>query len=204
MSSGFLRPTDRVTLNPDAVLADAKADVLAMAAMGYQPPKPRTVKVPGRDGLAALKIAAHTMKEGGYISEYDQHLGTVLGSVLCGGDVPAGTVLSEQDFLDLEREAFVESVPPGEDDGPNPAHAGKGQAAAELGRSYTYDHRSCHHPRLPHGGRQVGQGHTRPNPPRRTARPAHQGVPGEDSRNSTRPRSRTSSSAVPSPKASRA
>jgi len=105
---GFLRPTDRVTLNPDAVLADAKADVLAMAAMGYQAPKPRTVKVPGRDGLAALKIAAHTMKEGGYLSEYDQYLGTVLGAVLCGGDVPAGTVLSEQDFLDLERETFVD------------------------------------------------------------------------------------------------
>ncbi|MFH2072828.1 MAG: 3-hydroxyacyl-CoA dehydrogenase/enoyl-CoA hydratase family protein, partial [Actinomycetota bacterium] len=104
---GFLRPTDRVTLNPDAVLADAKADVLALASMGYRPPTPRTVKVPGRDGLAALKIAAHTMKEGGYLSEYDEYLGTVLGSVLCGGDVPAGTVRSEQDFLDLEREAFV-------------------------------------------------------------------------------------------------
>ncbi|MCB2224596.1 MAG: 3-hydroxyacyl-CoA dehydrogenase/enoyl-CoA hydratase family protein [Actinobacteria bacterium] len=104
---GFLRPTDRVTLNPDAVLADAKADVLAMVASGYTPPKPRTVAVPGRDGIAALKIAVHTMKEGGYISEYDEYLGTVLGSVLCGGDVPPGTVRTEQEFLDLEREAFV-------------------------------------------------------------------------------------------------
>jgi 3-hydroxyacyl-CoA dehydrogenase len=104
---GFLRQTDRVTLNPDAVLADAKADVLAMVAMGYQAPEPRTVKVPGRDGIAALKIAVHGMKEGGYISEYDAYLGIVLGSVLCGGDVPAGTVRTEQEFLDLEREAFV-------------------------------------------------------------------------------------------------
>jgi 3-hydroxyacyl-CoA dehydrogenase len=104
---GFLRPTDRVTINPDAVLADAKADVLALKAMGYRPPRPRTVKVPGRDGIAALKIAVHGMKEGGYISEYDEYLGIVLGSVLCGGDVPAGTIRTEQDFLDLEREAFV-------------------------------------------------------------------------------------------------
>ena len=104
---GFLRPTDRVTINPDAVLADAKADVLALKAMGYRPPKPRTVKVPGRDGIAALKIAVHGMKEGGYISEYDESLGIVLGSVLGGGDVPAGTVRTEQEFLDLEREAFV-------------------------------------------------------------------------------------------------
>jgi 3-hydroxyacyl-CoA dehydrogenase len=105
---GFLRQTDRITLDPDAVLADAKADVLALVAMGYRPPEPKAVKVPGRDGLAALKIAIHTMKGGGYLSDYDAHLGRVLGSVLCGGDVPAGTVLTEQDFLDLERKAFVE------------------------------------------------------------------------------------------------
>jgi 3-hydroxyacyl-CoA dehydrogenase len=104
---GFLRPTDRITIDPDAVLADAKADVLAMVASGYEPPEPRKVAVPGRDGIAALKIAIHTMKEGGYLSEYDEYLGRVLGTVLCGGDVPPGTVLSEQDFLDLEREAFV-------------------------------------------------------------------------------------------------
>ena len=106
-SYGFLRRTDRITLNPDAVLADAKADVLAMVQMGYQPPIPRTVPVPGSTGIAALKVGVHGMRQGGYLSEYDEHLGTVLATVLCGGDVPAGTMLSEQDFLDLEREAFV-------------------------------------------------------------------------------------------------
>jgi len=106
-SYGFLRRTDRITLNPDAVLADAKADVLAMVQMGYQPPIPRTVPVPGSTGIAALKVGVHGMRQGGYLSEYDEHLGTVLAAVLCGGDVPAGTMLSEQDFLDLEREAFV-------------------------------------------------------------------------------------------------
>ncbi len=104
---GFLKPTDRITLNPDAVLADAKADVLAMVSMGYKPPVSKPVKVPGRDGLAALTIAVHGMKEGGYISEYDEYLGKVLGGVLCGGDVPGGTMVAEQTFLDLEREAFV-------------------------------------------------------------------------------------------------
>ncbi len=104
---GFLRRTDRVTLNPDAVLADAKADVLAMVATGYQPPAPRKVPVPGSTGIAALKVGVHGMQQGGYLSEYDEFLGTVLATVLCGGEVPAGTLLSEQDFLDLEREAFV-------------------------------------------------------------------------------------------------
>jgi 3-hydroxyacyl-CoA dehydrogenase len=104
---GFLRETDRITLNPDTVLADAKADVLAMISMGYRPSGLRTVKVPGSGGIAALTVAVHGMREGGYLSEYDEHLGKKLAGVLCGGDVPAGTTRTEQDLLDLEREAFL-------------------------------------------------------------------------------------------------
>jgi 3-hydroxyacyl-CoA dehydrogenase len=106
-SYGFLRRTDRITVNPDAVLANAKADVLAMVQMGYEPPAQFSVPVPGATGIAALKVGVHGMQQGGYLSEYDEHLGAVLATVLCGGDVAAGALLSEQDFLDLEREAFV-------------------------------------------------------------------------------------------------
>ena len=105
---GFLRPHDRVTINPDALLTDAKTDVLALVQMGYKPPTPVTGPVPGRDGIASLKVAAHGMRGGGYISEYDQHLANRLSYVICGGEVPAGTELTEQDFLNLEREVFVE------------------------------------------------------------------------------------------------
>ena len=78
-----------------------------MVQMGYQPPATRRVRVPGSTGIAALRVGVHGMAQGGYLSEYDEHLGSVLATVLCGGDVPAGTMLTEQDFLDLEREAFV-------------------------------------------------------------------------------------------------
>lgn len=104
---GFLRTGDRITANPDAVLADAKADVLAMLATGYSPPRPTKVAVPGAGGIAAVRVAVHGMRQGGYISEYDEHLGVKLGAVLAGGEVPAGTLLTEQHFLDLEREAFL-------------------------------------------------------------------------------------------------
>jgi 3-hydroxyacyl-CoA dehydrogenase len=104
---GFLRPTDQITLNPDALLADAKADVLALLQMGYAPPMPRTVKVVGSSGIAAIRVAVHEMHQAGYITEYEEHLGVKLGTVLCGGDVARGTERTEQDFLDLEREAFV-------------------------------------------------------------------------------------------------
>jgi len=104
---GFLRPTDRITLNPDALLADAKGDVLALLAMGYRPPLARKIPVPGGTGIAALKIGIHGMLGGGYLSEYDAFLGRKLAYVLCGGDVPAGTEVTEQYLLDLEREAFL-------------------------------------------------------------------------------------------------
>lgn len=105
---GFLRPTDKITLNPDYVLAQAKQDVLALVETGYKPPLPTTVRVPGSDGIAALKIAAHTMREGHYISEYDEFLAKKLAYVICGGEVPQGTERTEQEFLDLERDVFVE------------------------------------------------------------------------------------------------
>jgi len=105
---GYLRPTDKVHLNSDTLLAAAKKDVLAMVETGYSPPRRHTVTVPGRDGVAAIEIAAHTMRAGGYISEYDEHLAKRLAYVICGGDVAQGTERSEQDFLDLEREVFME------------------------------------------------------------------------------------------------
>ncbi len=105
---GYLRAGDRIHLNPDTLLAAAKADVLALVEAGYSPPMPTTVPVPGRDGIAAIEIAAHGMRGGEYISEYDEHLAKRLAYVICGGDVAQGTQLSEQDFLDLEREVFVE------------------------------------------------------------------------------------------------
>ncbi|MDH5615163.1 MAG: hypothetical protein OEY62_01320, partial [Acidimicrobiia bacterium] len=48
------------------------------------------------------------MRGGGYISEYDEYLARKLAHVICGGDVPEGTRRTEQDFLDLERAAFLE------------------------------------------------------------------------------------------------
>jgi 3-hydroxyacyl-CoA dehydrogenase len=104
---GFLGATDKISINPESLLADAKDDVLALVQMGHRKPEPTTVPVPGFNGLGALNIGVHTMKEGHYISEYDQHLGKKLAHVLCGGNVAPGTQLTEQDFLDLEREAFV-------------------------------------------------------------------------------------------------
>ena len=61
----------------------------------------------GEPALALLKLGVHQFMRGGYISEYDAHVGNKLAEVLTGGSQPRTTLVSEQHFLDLEREAFL-------------------------------------------------------------------------------------------------
>jgi 3-hydroxyacyl-CoA dehydrogenase len=104
---GFLRPTDRVVTNPDRVLAEAKRVAQGLAASGWVAPRRRTVKVPGATGRAAIELYLYGMVQGGFATPHDVVVGKKLANVLTGGDVPWGTVRTEQDLLDLEREAFL-------------------------------------------------------------------------------------------------
>jgi 3-hydroxyacyl-CoA dehydrogenase len=104
---GFLRDSDNITMNRERVLSDAKARALEMVRAGYEPPQPRTdIPAPGENILAALKMGVHLMRQGDYITEYEVKLATKIADVLCGGNVTAGTPVSEQYILDLEREGF--------------------------------------------------------------------------------------------------
>ena len=106
-SFGFLADSDRITMNRERVLADAKARALELVHTGYEPPLPRTdIPAPGESVLALLKLGVYLMHEGGYISEYEVKLGNKIAEVLCGGNVTSGTPISEQYVLDLEREGF--------------------------------------------------------------------------------------------------
>jgi 3-hydroxyacyl-CoA dehydrogenase len=104
---GFLRESDTITMNRERVLSDAKAKAQELSRAGYSAPQPRRdIPAPGENVLATLKLGIHLMHSGGYITDYEKKLGTTIARVLCGGDAPAGTMLSENDLLDLEREAF--------------------------------------------------------------------------------------------------
>lgn len=104
-SIGYLRPTDRISMNRDRLLADAVARVADLAP-DYVAPVPRRIRAMGRDGLGNLRYAAWAMKEAGQISDHDVRIGHELSYVLTGGDGPPRAV-TEQDLLDLEREAFL-------------------------------------------------------------------------------------------------
>jgi 3-hydroxyacyl-CoA dehydrogenase len=104
---GFLSNSDRVTMNRERVLSDAKQRALELARAGYEPPVMRTnVPAPGENIFAALKMGVYLMRQGGFISDHELKLGTKIAEVLCGGNVTPGTPVSEQYLLDLEREAF--------------------------------------------------------------------------------------------------
>lgn len=105
---GFLKDTDGVTLNGDALITAAKQRVLGLAAGGYAPPEaPTDIPVLGGPGYAALKLALYMMEEGGYITGHDKTIALHLGKILTGGNLTPGQTMTEQDMLDLEREAFL-------------------------------------------------------------------------------------------------
>ncbi|MGH9144520.1 MAG: enoyl-CoA hydratase-related protein [Vicinamibacterales bacterium] len=105
---GFLGDADRVTMNRERVMADAKAYALERVEEGYQRPAPRTaIPVGGETTLAALKLGVHLAWRAGRISDHDAVVGRALANVLAGGALPHQTVVGEQYLLDLEREAFL-------------------------------------------------------------------------------------------------
>ena len=107
-SFGFLRDSDAISMNGDRLIQDAKQEVLNLASAGYVQPVERTdITVLGEPLEAALKLALHMMKQGGFISDHDQLIGKKLAHVMAGGTINHKTQVSERYLLDLEREAFV-------------------------------------------------------------------------------------------------
>ena len=105
---GFLSADDTISMNGDRLIADAKKEVLSLAASGYVEPQQRTdILALGNAALATLKLGIHQMKRGGYISDHDALIGEKLARILTGGDLNHETRVSEQYLLDLEREAFL-------------------------------------------------------------------------------------------------
>ncbi|HYO91998.1 MAG TPA: 3-hydroxyacyl-CoA dehydrogenase/enoyl-CoA hydratase family protein [Pyrinomonadaceae bacterium] len=108
---GFLGGDDTISMNRDRLIADAKQEVLALAATGYTKPQPRNdILAMGQSALSTLKLGIHQMKRGGFISEHDALIGEKLAHILTGGDLNHPTRVSEQYLLDLEREAFLSLV----------------------------------------------------------------------------------------------
>lgn len=101
--------TTLITLAKDHQISQAKHEALNMVRRGYVPAQPRAaVQVVGDPGIQTFRLMLYNMVEGKMISDHDALIATKMATVLCGGEVDAGSIISEQAFLDLERRVFVE------------------------------------------------------------------------------------------------
>jgi 3-hydroxyacyl-CoA dehydrogenase len=104
---GLLLPADRITMNRERLLLEAKAQAAVLAETGYTAPQPRIVSAPGIAALGLLETGIYMMGEAGYASEHDQKVAKWAAYILAGGRVTAGAMVTEQYLLDLELEAFL-------------------------------------------------------------------------------------------------
>ncbi len=103
---GYLLDDDIVVPHKDELLFVAVNEARAMTMAGWRAPMKRLFPVAGRSGIATIRGSLVNMKDGGFISEHDQRIATMIAEVVCGGDVDAGTLVSEEYLMQLERKAF--------------------------------------------------------------------------------------------------
>ncbi len=104
----YLKRSDKISLDRESLLRDAKSDILVMSKE-YQAPELREdILVPGLGGEMAVKSSIRGFLALGQISEHDALIAEKLAHILCGGNLPTQGYVSEQHILDLEREAFLQ------------------------------------------------------------------------------------------------
>jgi 3-hydroxyacyl-CoA dehydrogenase len=106
---GFLASSDKIVMNRQYLLGEAKAVALALSET-YVQQKPEPVYAAGRDWYAALMIGVAGFKEAGYASEYDGVIAQKLAYILTGGGLAEPQWVAQQYLLNLERKAFLELI----------------------------------------------------------------------------------------------
>jgi 3-hydroxyacyl-CoA dehydrogenase len=107
---GYIGANDTIVFNQYELLHVATSEALALSHAGYRPPLAPMIPVAGRSGIATIQSQLVNMRDGGFISAYDFELASKIATVLCGGEVEAGSLVSEQWLLDLERRYFCEAL----------------------------------------------------------------------------------------------
>ena len=107
---GFLLDSDIIVPNKDELLYTALNEARAMYQGGWRAPHRRSFPVAGRNGLATIKAQLVNMRDGGFISKHDFHIATLIAEVVCGGDVDAGSMVTEEYLMALERKAFCSLI----------------------------------------------------------------------------------------------
>ena len=104
---GYLLWSDVIVPHKDELLYVAINEAKAMYRAGYRPPMKRQFAVAGRDGKATIQGQLVNMRDGGFISQHDFYVSSLIANVLTGGDVDPGTLVDEEYLMTLERQAFT-------------------------------------------------------------------------------------------------
>ncbi len=107
---GYLLDSDLIVAHRDELLYVALQEALALAQGGWRAPARKSFPAAGRHALATITGQLVNMRDGGFISAHDFHIGKLIAGVVCGGDVDAGTLVTEEYLMTLERRAFCELV----------------------------------------------------------------------------------------------
>ncbi len=107
---GYLLDSDVIVPNKDELLYVALQQARSMADAGYRPPLRRSFRVAGRSGAATIKGQLVNMRDGGFISAHDFHIATLIAEVVTGGDIDAGSLVTEEYLMALERKAFCSLI----------------------------------------------------------------------------------------------
>jgi 3-hydroxyacyl-CoA dehydrogenase len=107
---GYLLWDDVIVPHKDELLHVALTQAKAIYASGYRPPRKSVFPVAGRSAIATIKGQLANMRDGGFISAHDFHISTLIAEVVCGGDVDAGSLVTEEYLMALERQAFCSLI----------------------------------------------------------------------------------------------
>ena len=103
---GYLQDADVIVAHKDELLHVALGQARALADAGYRPPQKSLIPVAGRSAIATIRASLVGMRDGGFISTHDYHIAGLIAEVVCGGEVDAGTVVTEEYLMALERQRF--------------------------------------------------------------------------------------------------
>ena len=107
MELGYIRKSETINMSRDQQIYEAKQIVLSLVMANYKPPRPALIPVMGENFRGLVEGLIGNMRYGNFMSDYDMFVSRKVAYILSGGDCAEGTFVSEQEIMDLEKEAFV-------------------------------------------------------------------------------------------------
>ena len=103
---GYLQWSDVIVPHKDELLYVASKQAKAMSESGWRAPAKTLFPVAGRNAIATIKAQLVNMRDGAFITAHDFHISSLIAEIVCGGDVDAGSMVSEEYLMTMERERF--------------------------------------------------------------------------------------------------